>query len=232
MQILTNNQNTNFTGAFRFKPNEIKAKADVPQLFTQGKQVFHDILEKGDEVIVLRNNYDKRVGNYIKENNIEGIEYYPEINTKSGLDDEHPEGLLALIKDKAVIVKKNMQEIFETIATQKSPKKMKAHNVNKELIKISDALRLNIENPKIVSNKSFTRVRDDNKKRTIELIAPNKATTYVHVVPDSLNESSTKCIINGKGELVKKFETPTDIIRFNKLFKKMKTENVNQLIVK
>ena len=35
MQILNNNQNTNFTGAFRFKPNEIKAKADVPVIYSR-----------------------------------------------------------------------------------------------------------------------------------------------------------------------------------------------------
>ena len=46
MQVTNNNTSSlRFSGAFRFKPNEINAKADVPKLFTQGRQVFHNILE-------------------------------------------------------------------------------------------------------------------------------------------------------------------------------------------
>ena len=76
MQVTNNNTSSlRFSGAFRFKPNEIKAKADVPNLFTQGRQVFHNILEAGDEVIVVRNNYDKRAANYLKDNDIRGVEY-------------------------------------------------------------------------------------------------------------------------------------------------------------
>ena len=55
MQVTNNNTSSlQFSGAFRFKPNEFNAKADVPKLFTQGRQVFHNILEDGDEVIVVR----------------------------------------------------------------------------------------------------------------------------------------------------------------------------------
>ena len=117
MQILNNQSNINFNGAFRIKPREIKAKAEIPQLFTQRKQVFNDILEKGDEVIVLKDsrNYDKRVLEYAKENNVSGLEYYPDITTKSGLDPEQPEGLLVLIKNKAKVVKGDLEEITNAI---------------------------------------------------------------------------------------------------------------------
>ena len=102
--------------------------------------------------------------------------------------------------------------------------------MNNEITKISDTLRLNIEEPKIVvSNKSFTRIRDGHKMRTIEVIAPNSATSYVHVIPDSLNEQSVKCILNGKGQIVKTFDTPNEIHKFNLLFNKLKKENINIL---
>lgn len=232
MQITNNTSTPNFSGAFRFKASEIKAKTDVPQLFTQGRQVFHDILEKGDEVVVVRNKYDKRIGNYIRENNLSGIEYYPEINTKSGLDDEKPDGLLALMKDKAVVVKKDLQEIFETISNQKLEVKQRLPKVSKEVNKISKSLRLNLENPSIESNKSFTLIRDEAKKRTIEVIAPNNSTSYVRVTPDSLNEQSIRCILNGKGNVVKTFETPNEILKFNLLFNKLRKENANVLVNK
>ena len=237
MQVTNNNTSSlRFSGAFRIKPREIKAKAEIPQLFTQRKQVFNDILEKGDEVIVLKDsrNYDKRVLEYAKENNVSGLEYYPDITTKSGLDTEQPEGLLALIKNKAKVVKGNLEEITNAILEKKRPtRKTKIDKVNNEITKISDTLRLNIEEPKIVvSNKSFTRIRDGHKMRTIEVIAPNSATSYVHVIPDSLNEQSVKCILNGKGQIVKTFDTPNEIHKFNLLFNKLKKENINILVNK
>lgn len=232
MQILNNQSNINFNGAFRFKSNEINAKADVPKLFTQGRQVFHNILEDGDEVIVVRKNYDKRIANYLKDNNIRGVEYYPEIDTKCGLDDEIPKGLLKLIKSKSVVVIENLEEIVSSIASRANVPRRKVPKIDKELNKIANALRLNIENPKVVSNKSFTRIRDEHKMRTIEVIAPNSATSYVHVIPDSLNEQSVKCILNGKGQIVKTFDTPNEIHKFNLLFNKLKKENVNILVNK
>lgn len=227
MQV-SNQSNINFNGAFRIKPSEIKAKADIPELFTQGRQVFHDILEKGDQVIVLRDKYDKRVGKYIQENNLSGIEYYPEINTKCGLDDEQPEGLLALINSKTKVIKEDIKEILTAITQQKrTPKAPKTPKAYKEAEKIANTLRLNIEAPQITSNKSFTKIRDEHKKRTIEVIMPNKDTIYAHVIPDSMCESSTKCILDGKGKIVKSFETPNEIHKFNVLFRKLKKENVN-----
>ncbi len=229
MQILNNTNNTNFSGTFRIKRPEAKAKAEIPAMFTQGCQIFRDIKQKGDMVVVLRDNYDKRVGKYIQENYPIGIEYYPEINTKSGLDDEKPEGLKKLIKDKSVIVKEGLETILTAISEQKIIKKPKKYRAAKEVEKIANALRLNIENPQITSDKSLTRIRDEQKKRTIEIIATNLTTSYVYVKPDSLDSDSIKCIINGKGQIVKIFETPKDISKFSKMFNNLKESNVNIL---
>lgn len=229
MQILNNTSNTNFSGAFRIKRPYAKAKAEIPAMFTQGRQIFRDIKENGDMVIVLRDNYDKRVGQYIQENYPIEIEYYPEINTKSGLDDEKPEELKKLIKDKSTIVKRGLKNILAAISEQKVIKKPKKYRAAKEVEKIANALRLNIENPQISSNKSLTRIRDEQKKRTIEIIATNPATSYVYVKPDSLDSDSIKCIINGKGQIVKTFETPKDISKFSKMFNTLKESNVNIL---
>ena len=229
MQILKNTSNTNFSGAFRIERPYTKAKAEIPAMFTQGRQIFRDIKQKGDMVVVVRDNYDKKVGQYIQENYPIEIEYYPEINTKSGLDDEKPEELKKLIKDKSTIVKRGLKNILAAISEQKVIKKPKKYRATKEVEKIANALRLNIENPQIYSDKSLTRIRDEQKKRTIEIIATNPATSYVYVKPDSLDSDSIKCIINGKGQIVKTFETPNDICKFNKIFKNLKENNVNIL---
>ncbi len=228
--LISNIPSPNFEGAFRIKPNEIKAKNEIPTLFTQGKQVFNDILEKGDQVIVIRNNYDKRIGKYIEENNVSGIEYFPQINTKSGLDSEKPEDLIKLIHDKATKVITDIKEICTTAAQQKSPrKKSKTPKAQKEVEKISNALRLNIEAPQINSTAEATRIRDEQKKRTIEVIMQNKGNSYVYVKPDSPCEDSIRCIIDGKGNIMKSFETLDEIFSFQKRFKQLKQQKINIL---
>ncbi len=231
MKISNNQTNLNFNGAFKIKPSELKAQTEIPALFTQGMQKFTNIEEKGDMFIVVRDNYDKRIGNYLSENHVNGVKYYPTINTKSGLDDEKPEGLLALLKDKSIEVKTELDGIFEAISKQKrAPRKAKLRTVQNELEKISNVLRLNIENPEIITNKNFTRIRDSHKNRTIELISPNTATTYVYVKPDSLNEDSIKCILDGNGNITKIATTPNDIHKFMKTFSKLKKDGENQLV--
>lgn len=227
MQISNSINNTNFTGTFRIKPQELKAQKEIPELFTQGRQIFHDILEKGDEVIVLRDKYDKRVGKYIQENNIKELEYYPTINTKSGLDDQEPEKLIALMKEKAVEIKTGLADIYARISKQKIEKKPRS--ANKMLQNISKSLRLNIENPIVKTTKQSTIIRDVEKQRTIEIIAPNNATSYVYVKPDSLNEDSIKCILDGKGQITKTFKTPKEISKFMRLFRDLKSKEVNTL---
>ena len=84
--------------------------------------------------IVVRDNYDKRIGNYLSENHVNGVKYYPTINTKSGLDDEKPEGLLELLKDKSIEVKTELDDIFEAISKQKrAPRTAKLRTVQNEL---------------------------------------------------------------------------------------------------
>ena len=75
MQITNNQSNLNFSGSFRIPSGKLKAQHEIPQLFTQGRQIFYDIKEDGDMFIVLRDNYDRRVAKYIKENNVSGLEY-------------------------------------------------------------------------------------------------------------------------------------------------------------
>lgn len=230
MQISNNTSKQNFNGTFRIKPNEVKAKLEIPALFTQGRQIFYDILEKGDEVIVVRNNYDKRIGEYIKTNKIKDIEYYPEINTKSGLDSEEPEKLLTLIKYKTTQIITDLNEMFSVIAKQKrAHKPSKSPISNNEIEKISNALRLNIENPQITSTIQSTVILDKEKKRTIEVIMKNKGNSYVYVKPDSISEDCIRCIIDGKGNIMKSFDTPDDIIKFSRIFNKLKNEKINLL---
>lgn len=156
MQISNNQTNLNFNGAFKIKPSELKAQTEIPALFTQGMQKFTNIEEKGDMFIVVRNNYDKRIGNYLSENHVNGVKYYPTINTKSGLDDEKPEGLLALLKDKSIEVKTELDDIFEAISKQKrAPRKAKLRTVQNELEKNFKCFKIKCRKPRNHNEQKF-----------------------------------------------------------------------------
>ncbi len=228
MQITNNLNQQNFNGAFRIKPSDIKSQQEIPNLFTQGRQIFGDILEKGDMVIVLRDNYDKRVAKYICTNDLKDIEYYPEISTKSGLDSEIPEGLLKLINNGTTKVLTDINEICKRCFAQPKAKiPAKKILVSKEIEKISNALRLNIEKPIVSTNSTSTIIRDENKKRTIEIIMQNRGNSYVYVKPDIPYMDSIRCIVDGKGSIMKRFETPQEMLNFNRRFKKLREAKVN-----
>ena len=233
MNINNQTQQTAFTGTFRFKPNEIKAKLEIPNLFTQGKQIGNDILEKGDLVVIIRDNYDKRIGSYIKEKGVTGVEYYPTINTKSGFDFERPEEIIAVLKDKSTRLITNFEEMFEVISKQKrapkpaikgpstSPKPL---NSEKEFARITKALRLNIENPDIKIKGQHMRVYDKDKRRTLDVIA-HSGTYYAYLRYDGGYMESIMCTLNGKGEIIKKIDKPEEIHKFLADMRRLIQEN-------
>ncbi len=232
MLVSNNTPQVSYTGTFRFPTNEKKAQSEILGMIKNGKQVFHNVLEQGDFVLVTRSASDIKTANYVKSNKINGVEYYPNINTKSGLDEEEPQKLINLIKSQADTIIKNMDEVIEK-ATKLMPKKYpKDYKVKREIATITDALRLNVENPEINYYPSHTHVRDYMKKRTIEIITPQKGTNYVYLKPDSLNEPSTRCIIDGKGNILKTYNTPTEIVKFAKTFKNLKKSEKNVLTIK
>ena len=227
MSININHSNINFKGAFYIPRNEIKAHSEIPTLFTQGCQHFKDVVESGDSVFVVRDQYDKRIGNYIKENNTTAV-YYPLINTKSGLDNQEPKPLLDLMTNDSQVVITDRDEMFARISLQrKAPKKI---NVDAKLEKLFNELRLNVQNPVVIATKKSTIVRDNDKSRTIEIIMPNKSSIYAYVVPDSRNQPTEKYILSGTCDLMKKCELPKDVIKFGKVFKELKAQEKNILV--
>ena len=229
-----NTQNNTFTGAFRFKPSEIKAKLEVPNLFTQGRQIGTDIIEKGDQVIIVRDNYDKRIGNYIQENGVKGVEYYPTINTRLGLDFERPEEIITLLKDKSTRMITNFEEMFEVISKQKRGKKTikgqnipKALSAEKEFERVTKALRLNIQNPEITIKGQHMRIYDKDRRRTLDIVA-HSGTYYTYLRYDNMSAESIMRTINGKGETIKNFEKPDEIHKFLAELRRLIKENAQK----
>ena len=99
--MLINNLNsTSFLGGFRFKQMPIEAKNEFPNVIKKGRQIFYDFENKGDVFILTRGEKDYAVIKFIRKNKLESV-YYPELNTKMGMDDEKPEELSKLIEFKS-----------------------------------------------------------------------------------------------------------------------------------
>ena len=95
MQI-NNTSNTNFKGTFILNPKNQQTREAIPEIVKKGRQIFYNIKRHGDAVIVTQDKFDKRVSNFIENNKI-NFEYYPELSTKSGLDDQKPLKLTQLL---------------------------------------------------------------------------------------------------------------------------------------
>ena len=70
MKINTNprfNSQVSFKGAFVLKPQNAQVKEAVPNIIKKGKQIFYNIKNEGDVVIVTKDKYDKRVRDFIEE---------------------------------------------------------------------------------------------------------------------------------------------------------------------
>lgn len=94
-----NISNANFRGAFLLKPQTPQVREAIPDIVKKGRQIFRDIKSDGDVVLVTKDKFDSRIGKFIETEGLQ-FEYYPEISTKSGLDDQKPLGLKNLLKEK------------------------------------------------------------------------------------------------------------------------------------
>lgn len=214
----TNNISTNnFKGAFVLKPKTQQMREIIPNIIPKGRQIFRDIKSEGDVVLVTKDKYDKKVRDFIKAEDVT-FEYYPEISTKDGLDDEIPSGLKELMRIKNNCVVRHINILNKYMSARKPHLSEQSRYIQDAV----DIIRLNIGNAKVqIDGKGFFFIRDNAKERTIKSTGFKNGQTYISVVPDSLNQDVQRYLIgkNGK-EIIKNFETPNDWKAFNKAFAK------------
>ncbi len=210
--------NTNFTGTFILKPENNQIKEAIPNIIKKGRQLFYNIESEGDVVLVTRDKYDKRIGEFIQAQNL-NFKYYPEISTQSGLDDEVPSMLKKLLTIKNNCVINNLKILNKFLSN---------HNIalNKQREYFEQAintLRLSVETPKIeIDAKGIFVIRDNPKQRTIKSTGFRNGTAYIYILPDSINQETKRFLIgqNGK-QIIKEFTSPKDMQNFNKKFRKL-----------
>ena len=70
MEIINNlqiNNKPNFKGTFVLNPQNVQVRKVIPDIIKKGRQIFYDIKNEGDVVIVTKDKYDKRVRDFIEE---------------------------------------------------------------------------------------------------------------------------------------------------------------------
>ena len=224
MQINNINNTPKFTGAFVFKPGNSKTKESISNIIQKGRQIFYNIKEEGDVVLVTKDKYDKRVRDFINSEKI-GFTYYPEISTKSGLDDEIPEGLKRLIKIKNNCVIKS-PTVLDRFLSEGNVHLSRQSEYLKEAM---NTLRLNISGAKIeIDNNGLFIIKDKVKQRTIKTTGFQNGISYIYILPDSTAHESKRILLgkNGK-DIIKEYNTPKEIKDFFKAFKKYITAYKN-----
>ena len=117
--IINNNSQINFCGGYRFRNMPIEARTKIPEISKKWKQVFYDFENVGDVFLVTRDKINTKVVKFIKKNKLK-FEYYPEISTQCGLDEEKPDLLSKLLKKSSQKPITTMTQLQKTISNQRS----------------------------------------------------------------------------------------------------------------
>lgn len=208
----------NFKGAFVLKPATPQIREAIPNIIPKGRQIFRDIKSCGDVVIVTKDKYDKKVGDFVKS---EGVPfcYYPEISTKSGLDDQIPEKLRQLIRVQNNCVVRNLKLLGRFLPVTN----LHLSKQSEYLQEAINTLRLNTENARIqIDDNGVFFVRDEAKKRTIKSTGFRSGMAYIYIRPDDVGcHPIRRFLVSQNGKKVEKvFETPEEWGTFNKAFLK------------
>lgn len=213
---------TNFQGGFRLMNLSPEVKNEVPNILKKHRQIFDNFERQNDVFITVRDEANYKVAKFIKEHKID-FEFYPTINTQSGLDNERPWELtnLIAITNYSPIKTLNQYRKFEA--------KVKRENYieNNSPIYINNILKaLCIDNKHQITNKKGAMVITDSEYgRDIIISPPSKLNIhYVKVVPKSVDKIVERYAIDSDGNILSRYQSPDGIMKFNK--------NFNALLVK
>lgn len=214
MQI-QNNYSVNFNGGFRLKGLTPELKELTVTSIPKHRQIFENFEKQNDMFILCRDISDYGVNKFARANNIE-LEYYPQINTKSGFDSEEPDILSKKLKRLMPVVSKT--QINKIIS-----EKIRMHKVQKfadySINNILSALCMEAEGKEISMVKGAHVIKDKEFARKV-IISPlsNAKVHYVSVIPDSANEEIKRYAFDTRGNIVSTYQTPDGIKTFNKAF--------------
>ncbi len=211
MQV-TNIDNFSFRGGFRFINMPDEARVKLVDLSKKGKQVFYDFENKGDVFLVTRDNLNFKVGKFINEHNLK-FEFYPQINTNCGLDNEIPEALSKLLKSMNIRPITTKSQLKKVLSMQKSVKDQ--NTTSPQYVQdILEGLHI-VKDLKYMNIKGVYVFNDPEFERKIHISKPLANDMFLVLVePYSSSKPSKRFLTDIKGNIVKVFKTPDEIHKF------------------
>ena len=214
MQI-NNTSYIEFKGMYHIPSPNNQTRETLPGIIKKGRQLFYDIEQEGDMIIVTKNKYDSKIKDFIETNNLQ-FTYYPEISTQSGLDDREPNKLKQLMQILNNCTIKKLSILSKFIPSKELHLSEQSQYIQESL----NTLRLNVDGAKIeIDDNGLFIIKDTCHRRTVKTPGFHSSHAYFIIIPDSPNESSQRFLLgkNGK-EIIKQFESPTELRSFNKAF--------------
>ena len=208
--------NTSFNGAFRLKGMTPEVKKQVPDIIKKGRQIFENFENTGDTFIACRDKLDYKIFKFAHANKVD-FDYYPQINTQSGLDTDFPELVTEKLKGLKPAPSKNQAA---QIIRAKSKLYKTQKNADLDIKKILTTLCMEPEGKEISMVKGAQVIKDEEFARKVIISPVGKGKVrYVSVVPDSPNETIKRYAFDFNGNIISTYQTPDGIKYFNKAFK-------------
>jgi len=207
----------NFTGGFRFRDIPEGPRTKIQTLIkSRGKQIFNDFEKPNDVFLVVRDDYDRAVLKFIKENNLK-LEYYPQINTKSKLDSEAPDGLSNLLKENKFKPITSITQ-FKKHVNNRNRAAFIENKSSEYIDNVLSSLCIDNKHP-IHTHRGAKVVVDNEFNRKIYISAPSKNNIlYVKEQPDSTNQSAQRYAMDFNGNILASYKTPDGIKKFDEKF--------------
>ena len=214
----------NFKGSFLIKqPTQALIKDDLVQILGKKRhQVINNINERGDVLYVVRDSLDKGIADVLIKTKNAKFKYYPDVNTKSGFDDQKPKeakNILRAASKKIIDTKNKLQKYFlpkpkkpiDIVSIQASNLK----TIQKEtFIDITGGgYRTNIDHQNGICS-VYTMVKNNkNGKKNIrhslvQITPPDKyGISYARITPVSQDETIRRLAIKN-GEIIFEYRQP------------------------
>lgn len=185
-------------------------------------QIFQNFQDDKNSVLyILKDSRDFNAAHFIDKNELK-FKYYPNINTKSGFDNEKPEEVIEYIdKNKPTLIEK-LSELKDFIALNRTKNRAR---VRKSRLR-SILNTFNVEIYKKPTRNSMG-IADITDGKTRALISPeNKSgTTFVRITKNKRNEYYA---VDKNGTILKEFTDGKGFLRFKQEFEQSVKYHLHQ----
>ena len=235
----------NFKGAFWLHQPSAKIKNNILPTLGKHRQIFNNFTPEGDVLYITRKGADKNVAEFLmklieeqknKKKKTTKFEYYTDLSTKSGFDDEKPQEakkILAEYKDKIITTASGLNKIFKFKNPFISLSTIKKEN---DIEKSLKALNINASDYIIKRRNGFNEIYTTEKELVASISEPGQyGFRYARVEPKNPNDPNDEvkryAIKDGKIQFTYTNNPDDKIVNGTTTFLKnyMKAVNANKI---